>query len=850
MPDSSGPQAEPPGVPSALPPPHLTTLANGLRVVSLNRPGAPEAVALWVDAGSADELAHEHGAAHLLEHMLFKGTARRAVGEAAAALEALGGDLNAWTSYDQTVLHAVVGPGHWHTALDVLSDMALHSRIDPDELTREQPVVLEELHSADDDPDSLLADAVQEALWGAHPYARRILGTDASVRAQTSASLRAFHSRTWCANRAVLTVVGGVDHSDVVDAAKRSLGHWAAAADPRPSPTPAPMQGPRLLHINRDFDSLGAVVAVPCPPIGHPDLPALAVLAAVLGQGGGALLHSALHLDAEVAYSTHAALMPGRLGSSFELAFVPYPGQTRRALDLLFAVLDRVLLAPDGAEVVRARDGLLSDMLFGDETSEGAAQELAWYTACFGDPTAKRTQRDALAAVTPADVARVARTWIRREATVLGVLDPHVSAPMLQPVLRGRAPLHRADQPLTHRTEAGVRVLVQPSPGPVAAVHLSMLGGDLRLADFPAGVGEAWAQLLPAGAAGRDATALGEQLDALGASVHSTSGRHGIGLGASFPSANLRSVLKILGEVLTQPRLDGPSWNRVRSQLRDDLRTRLDRPWDVARDAARAWVWQDHPWSKPEGGTRASLSELGPRKLQRWHQAHLTSDNLVVAVAGGIHPDVVLDALPWLSKIPKGEAALPPRPALGPLSSITQELRAGSQQAHVALHLRGLALNHPLRRALDLASHLLGSQSGRLFLDLRETRSLAYDVWARSWSGLDGGSFAMGLSTPPERAEEATAALTEHLLALAEQRPTREEVERTRSMILGRIALERERASQRAALLAAGATLGVPTDVPTLTDAWRAITAAQVQEAVALVASGGVLTQRVLPRTA
>ncbi|HMV69575.1 MAG TPA: insulinase family protein, partial [Myxococcota bacterium] len=137
------------------------TLDNGLEILVAQSPHDACAVHLCVQAGAVDELAGEHGLAHLLEHMLFKGTARRAVGRSAADIERHGGDLNAWTSMDETTLHAVVAADGWRTALDVQADMLLRPTLDPEELRREIDVVIEELRSYDSEPESLLGDHVQ-----------------------------------------------------------------------------------------------------------------------------------------------------------------------------------------------------------------------------------------------------------------------------------------------------------------------------------------------------------------------------------------------------------------------------------------------------------------------------------------------------------------------------------------------------------------------------------------------------------------------------------------------------------------------------------------------------------------
>ena len=160
-----------------------TRLDNDVLVVTCPHYGGAAAVYVGFRVGSIDERDDEHGLAHFLEHMVFKGTPRRPTGQAAIEIELLGGDLNAWTSTDHTVFHASVEGPHWERALDVITDMATERTLDPDDFEREKDVIVEEISSYDDDPDAMLSERVQEAIWGAHPYGRRILGDEASVRA-------------------------------------------------------------------------------------------------------------------------------------------------------------------------------------------------------------------------------------------------------------------------------------------------------------------------------------------------------------------------------------------------------------------------------------------------------------------------------------------------------------------------------------------------------------------------------------------------------------------------------------------------------------------------------------------
>ncbi len=153
-------------------------LDNGIRVVTERRPDVRSAaVGVWVDQGSAHETPESGGASHLIEHLVFKGTERRTAHEIALSLESLGGTLDAYTTREHTSYQAHVLDEHLTVAIDVLSDLVLHPRLDPADLELEKDVVIEEIAGVEDTPDDLIFDLHGAKLWNGHTYGRPILGT-------------------------------------------------------------------------------------------------------------------------------------------------------------------------------------------------------------------------------------------------------------------------------------------------------------------------------------------------------------------------------------------------------------------------------------------------------------------------------------------------------------------------------------------------------------------------------------------------------------------------------------------------------------------------------------------------
>ena len=223
-------------------------LVSGQTFLAIHVPEMPVvAIQVWIGVGSYDEQEGERGLAHLHEHMLFKGTERngvmhRGVGDVAHAVEAVGGQINAWTSHDQTCYHVVMPATQWRVGLDVLADAVCHPAFDADELAREIEVVVEEQRRAADDPGSVAFERLFARAFAGHPYALPILGTPDSVRAVKSETMRQFWRRHYVAENTAIVVAGAFDpeelHAAVTSLFAGQLHREGAPLGRIPAPQP------------------------------------------------------------------------------------------------------------------------------------------------------------------------------------------------------------------------------------------------------------------------------------------------------------------------------------------------------------------------------------------------------------------------------------------------------------------------------------------------------------------------------------------------------------------------------------------------------------------------------------
>ncbi len=445
-------------------------LPNGLTLLVQEDRSAPVvAVVTHVKAGFFDEPDRWIGISHVLEHMFFKGTARRGVGAIARETKSAGGYLNASTTYDHTSYFTVLPAANLAEALDIQADALRHSVIDEGELARELQVIIQEAKRKLDSPSSVAYETLHEVMFDRHRIRRWRIGHEAQLAGFTRADVHGYYASRYVPERTIVAIVGAVDPDRALALAREAYGQWPAAAGAvDPSPEEPDRREVRARTLRGDVSqaelSLGWRAA---PPLA-PDAPALDLAAAVLGSGRGSWLYRGLRepgLVTWIAANYYAPTELGLFGVAAELA----PQRVPEALDAIAASVARLaLLGPPPDELERARTLLRARWARRLESMEGRASALAAAEALDGYDFLDR-EFEAIAAVRPEDVRAAAARYLQPDA-VSGVLylPEDEGAELTADVLAQR--LRRHGAPATRaragRVRAAATVRVRPTGHP------------------------------------------------------------------------------------------------------------------------------------------------------------------------------------------------------------------------------------------------------------------------------------------------------------------------------------------------------------------------------------------------
>ncbi len=399
-----------------------TRLPSGLVVVT-DRMAHLETASLgvWVNCGSRAEQEAEHGISHFLEHMAFKGTARRSARQIAEEIEAVGGDLNAATGVEMTAYYARVLKADVGLALDVLADILSNPSFDPEEIDREKNVIVQEIGALEDTPDDLVFEHLQAIAFAGQPVGRSILGTPVTVRSFDAGRLKSYLARNYRAPGTVVAAAGAVDHQGVVAEVERRFGAFAGPAAARPEP--ASFCGGVQVQA-RDLEQVHIALALEGLPHGDQDLYSLQVFTNVLGGGMSSRLFQEVREQRGLCYSIYAFHAPYIDTGMFGL----YAGtDAADASELMRVVVDEIQASAETlteAEVSRAKAQMKAGLLMALESSGARAEQLARHMIIHGRVIPIEEIVARVDTVTVESARAAGRALMRRGRTAVAALGP------------------------------------------------------------------------------------------------------------------------------------------------------------------------------------------------------------------------------------------------------------------------------------------------------------------------------------------------------------------------------------------------------------------------------------------
>jgi zinc protease len=804
------------------------TLPNGLTVLLKQDRSTPiVAVNVWFGVGSVNETEVMNGLAHFQEHMVFKGTQKYGVGEIANLVKSMGGNLNAGTSYSYTMYYIVLPSRSFSQALEIQADAMMHSTFDPDEFQKERLVVIDEARMYDDRPDSFTFYRTMELGFTKHNYRRPIAGYQPIVEKITRDQLVEFYDNYYRPTNAVLVVVGDVDPGEAFVRIEEVYGAWAPGDVVKgESPVEPPQTAFRFKYHSGPMDHgyLGAGFHV--PNVLHEDYPALEMLAELLSAGRSSRLHRKVLEEKRLVTSVSASLLAEKWPGFFLFMASMPPQKWRDARDAVFEEVERFKHEPVGGdELQKARRQIEKSMYSELETMEGQASNLGYYEL-VGDYRLADEHREAIKRVTPDMLVSAARKYFHPDNLSLvgylpqdnggGALDDDEVQADVERVLgreggasdmsvgnfasvqsrpdddAGAAAIGAAADRSTVESlhlDNGVRVLLKRRTAVPVVSMVTVFNGGSRLEPAgKSGLATLTHRALPKGTASFSADEVTRLIESAGGSIESYADFDTSGVYVNVLSEYIEEVLPIYREVVRDPSFRAERVEQERTKLLEELAKRRDNPVQFALDKLFAELFGSHPYSHPFAGDPGEVARLNEVDCRQWFERVLVPSNLVVAFVGDITPERARDIAEQIyGDMPSGD---PPAPAsAAPARAVSPgEHRLARKELKQAVTLAGF-IAPPMMTddaiALEVLNGVLTGLGGRLFVELRDKRSLGYMTGSALTTYLERSVF-FGYANPGvEGVEEAMRVILHEFEKVTAEEVTDEELKRSQEWLVG-----------------------------------------------------------------
>lgn len=821
---------------------HVHVLDNGMKVITLEDHSTPiAAVQVWYHVGSKDERPDRRGFAHMFEHMMFRGTQNIGPKAHFEYIRRVGGDANAYTSFDNTTYVQVVPSNQVEMVLWLEAERMGFLKINEGYFDTERKVVAEEYRMGREQPYGTVPDRLLERVFSKHPYRWTPIGNMEELAEADASELQTFWNTYYVPNNAALVVVGDIDHTEVERMAERYFGWLPKYPEPPKVTVKEPVQTePMKIELEERNGPIPVVgLAYRTVPMGHPDALALEMLGAILGGGESSRLYRDLVTEQDLAMFA----LSGGFGLEQEGVFAagavlkPFGSRPKTTLAAIREHVAR--LRNEGVtedELVKARNGMLRNAVSSQLTVESKAQRLGEAAVLLGDVERVNTELAEIRGITREDLQRVAREYLQPQREIELRIEPNVlgfiidklkggddeeepppatdseeiagegsgkpglvrpehlgKTPTVAPPLKASLDIDASD----HVLENGLKVVIVPNDEvPFVSYRLGLEYGAYT--DPPERPGTAYLALpmLMRGTSEHDYEALTDELDRHAISMNGSADMDSANLRASAVTPQAERALRLMAEVVRSPSFSADQLKKLVAQMTTGLAVTERSPEYLADRELRKHVFPGHPYARLPEGSSDALRAVEPDDLARWWSTHARPDAAVLYVSGDVDPEQVLAWAkesfgPWQAQgeRPQLEVAPPPAPAATKIYLVDRR----GDQSQIRVGHPGINRKDERYEAARVLSEIFGGGfNSRLNDTIRVKKGLTYGAGGGFSADRFAGRFTIRTFSKNATVAETVRTILDEIRRMKNDPPTTEEQADAISYVVGSFPRRRE----------------------------------------------------------
>jgi zinc protease len=747
-----------------------------------------------INAGSINEDEYFHGGlSHYLEHIVSGGTTSQLTEEEIKEiLRSLGGASNAYTSYDRTVYFINTTAEHCKTALRLLMSYVTDCRFAENEYRREKQVIQQEFKLGENSVSQQLWYLFMKTAYQRHPIRHPVIGYEDAFVTITREQLMQYYKKQYAPHNMVVTLVGDLKPFEALEEVIKLVTDFKRVSQ-KPFVIPEePLQvGPRWAE--REFPPAlltRMTVGFPSVSLEDPDLYPLDVLAIILGRGRTSRFYSTIKDRKQLVLSIDASnWTPHFARGIFIISMALKYENVHKALEAVFDEIEGIRsgLIPE-SELEKAKKQVIADHIFGKQAADDIASSLASSYVATGDPYFDDLYVEGIQGVNPEEVRRVAREYLRKDRITVAILKPPQSKKAEPEAIPSRYPSQIEKRVLSN----GMTLLLRENTTlPIVTFQLFGNGGQRHEPAEKPGISLFTMELLTKGTETRSKYQIAKEMEEIGGSIESSSGRNTYSVSISVLKEDFEKGLEILSDVIMNPSFPE---EEIEKQREDTLLAikRIDESWEqeVTRLFRQTYFTQ-HPYRNDLVGTEESVRGFTREDIVEFYRRLVMPNGMVLAVFGDIKGNRVAERVEQrFSLLKKGELVRPNLKEETANLVKNRRVEKMNEKSSAALFIgfNGMTLFDSDRPVLDVIDAILsgiGYPSGWLHEALRGgDKSLVYYVHAYPQYGIDGGYFGIITQTTMANYQEVLDIISEMVRRIQEEPVTDNELELAKNMVI------------------------------------------------------------------
>ncbi|OFZ19342.1 MAG: hypothetical protein A2Z20_01760 [Bdellovibrionales bacterium RBG_16_40_8] len=811
-------------------------LKNGMSILLVESDKSPVVtVQMWVKTGSADEKKGLEGISHFIEHLVFKGSEKYGVGEMANTIESAGGEINAYTTFDQTVFHVTLSKAFTDTGLEIISEMMGRPKFDKKEIDNEREVVIEEIKRSHDSPQQQASRLLFKTMYKKHPYGVPVIGYDDNIRRVSREEIVKYYQQRYLPQNMNLVVVGDFKSGQMKKKIARYFGQMQRLKLVTVKRSVEPKKNKPIVVVKgAPFAESFLYLSWPVPKANHKDIIALTLIAAIIGQGESSRLVRHIKNERHLVNSIGSGLFTPKESGFFAISAGLNHAKLSETLKYIQDEVQQFLEnGPTYQELEKAVRLLESERFYSMETVDGLAGLYGHFEFLYNDYKAFDKILKKMESVRPKDLVTIAKKYLRPatlSATYMtsgDVIEAQetlnrwektfrkhtgkiktkittIPSKVDRPGLRWKKSGQEKSAPANQLTlSSGVRVLFKKIKGaPVVSVRYGFLGG-LRGEDKNyLGLNELVSRVWATSTKGLSEIDLNNKIESMASYLGAFGGRNSLGISMTALEPNFSETLKITNDVLLRSEIVEKIVSREKQLMLEYLKTRNDKPAQKCILNLTKELFLEHPYARDVLGNEASIAKLFSKQIKEHLEKVVSVSNMVISLVGDINIKALEKELLNVTMQMNKTSSVPDKLSMQPLKeSINTFLELDKAQTHIAIAFRGLTFQDEDRYVLDVMQSILSGQGGRLFVELRDKESLAYTVAPLRMDGIEPGYFGVYIGCSPEKSEKAVQMMRSELHKLTEKLVSEAEMQRSKRYLLGRHDIGLQRTGQIADLM-------------------------------------------------